>query len=526
MKKYNSLIVAISIISVTTLLQNAAAASQGTNSDNAKSCAKIIKDSKLDFVDDGDLNDAWLEKMRSAKVDAQQERINEAVQTAGYQKASLNREVVANHNESYTNELSLGCVADQKSSGRCWIFAGSNMLREGLVNDKKVDPSFQFSYTYLHFFNILEKSNRMLWRIENAQVKNLTRAEELRYIDKIGDGGWYNWFKFLVSKYGLVPASAMPETAESLNTASLNTSVMYVISSAGDKIKSLTQVWNSQNVGSYTAEQKQTLLTIRQETMQKIYEILRTHLGTPPTKFTFRNKVNHAEKAEKAQTHVTQYDVREYTPAQFRDEFVKYNPDDYVLIMNSPFQPYGKLIEMTDSTIGVPSKARENYSEKMLNLPFYRMDELIRASIDSGSAVWFGTDVGQSIDRADQTLEKPMTGVWHSELYRADQVYGQPNEKSDFNLSRRQRMQFRLANLNHAMVFVAYDRPVADAPTIKYKVGNSWGDKFGNKGYGNMYRGWAEQNLDQIVVRKSLLNSDELNALKQQPLVVDEDDIF
>ena len=35
--------------------------------------------------------------------------------------------------------------ANQKSSGRCWIFAAVNMLRRQVITDKKIPESFEFS---------------------------------------------------------------------------------------------------------------------------------------------------------------------------------------------------------------------------------------------------------------------------------------------------------------------------------------------------------------------------------------------
>ena len=46
----------------------------------------------------------------------------------------------------FTNEITphTPCT-NQKSSGRCWIFAAVNMLRRQLIADKKLPKNFEFS---------------------------------------------------------------------------------------------------------------------------------------------------------------------------------------------------------------------------------------------------------------------------------------------------------------------------------------------------------------------------------------------
>ena len=49
-------------------------------------------------------------------------------------------------------------VANQKASGRCWIFAGLNILREIIA--KKLDlKEFELSQNYISLFDKIEKAN-------------------------------------------------------------------------------------------------------------------------------------------------------------------------------------------------------------------------------------------------------------------------------------------------------------------------------------------------------------------------------
>ena len=47
-------------------------------------------------------------------------------------------------------------ITDQKSSGRCWLFTGMNVLRAKMI-DKYDLGAFTLSQNYLFFYDQLEK---------------------------------------------------------------------------------------------------------------------------------------------------------------------------------------------------------------------------------------------------------------------------------------------------------------------------------------------------------------------------------
>ena len=52
-------------------------------------------------------------------------------------------------------------VANQRASGRCWIFAATNVLREMMAKDLNL-ASFELSQSYIAFYDRLEKVNYTL----------------------------------------------------------------------------------------------------------------------------------------------------------------------------------------------------------------------------------------------------------------------------------------------------------------------------------------------------------------------------
>ena len=74
---------------------------------------------------------------------------------------ALNREIVRNHDKLFSHKIDVKGITNQKSSGRCWLFAGLNSLRYAVIDKHKLDE-FEFSQIYFTFWDKLEKSNTFL----------------------------------------------------------------------------------------------------------------------------------------------------------------------------------------------------------------------------------------------------------------------------------------------------------------------------------------------------------------------------
>ena len=67
------------------------------------------------------------------------------------------------------NVKTMSAVAQNKS-GRCWIFAATNLLREKIANDLNID-NFELSQSYIAFYDRLEKVNYLLETIIELKDK-------------------------------------------------------------------------------------------------------------------------------------------------------------------------------------------------------------------------------------------------------------------------------------------------------------------------------------------------------------------
>jgi len=119
---------------------------------------------------------------------------------------ALNREVLRRHNEIFSHKIETKGVTNQNKSGRCWLFAGLNILRPKVIENNNLE-SFEFSQNYLAFWDKLEKANCFLENIiKFAERDILDREMEFLLRKPIPDGGYWENVVNLVEKYGVVPS--------------------------------------------------------------------------------------------------------------------------------------------------------------------------------------------------------------------------------------------------------------------------------------------------------------------------------
>ena len=115
-------------------------------------------------------------------------------------------------------ELKTRGITAQQKSGRCWLFAALNILRE-VAAEKCGLKEFELSQNYLSFYDKLEKANNFLEMVIANADKPLDDPMMVYLMSTgIDDGGYWVMAADLVRKYGAVPKTAMPETYQSEHT--------------------------------------------------------------------------------------------------------------------------------------------------------------------------------------------------------------------------------------------------------------------------------------------------------------------
>lgn len=365
-------------------------------------------------------------------------------------------------------------VTNQKRSGRCWIFAGCNVIREKIAEKYNL-KDFEISQNYIAFYDKLEKCNYLLESI--ISLKNSPKDDRtLDYLLSTGvqDGGQWDLFVNIVNKYGVVPKNAFPETFQSSNTNEIDGLLNKYIRKFAYDIRN-----NEENI-----EAK------KEKSIKEIYSILCSCFGIPPKTFTFE----YVNKDKKYNI------VKDLTPMKFYKEIVPINLDDYVSIINSPTddKPFGKTY-----TVDYLGNVIEGNEVLYLNLEIERLKELAINQLKDGETVWFGSDCGKAGDREG--------GVWDDATFDIDTLF-----KINSQMSKGAMLDTRESAMNHAMVITGVNLD-NETPT-KWKIENSWGDEVADKGYYVATDSWFTKYVYQVVVNKKYLTKEERESLKAEKI--------
>ncbi len=384
----------------------------------------------------------------------------------------------------FNHELKTLPVTNQKSSGRCWLFAALNLFRE-IANKKLNMEKFELSQNYIAYWDKLEKANYFL----DSIIKTLDLYKDDRMVNYIvttgiQDGGQWDMMANLVKKYGLVPKSAMPETYVSSNTRPLNRAVNIKLRRAAAIIR------RAYRDGAELEE----LHKIADKELCDIHHMLTAAFGEPPETFDFEYK----DKDE------NYHRVENLTPKEFFDEYIAFPFDEYVSLINSPTddKPMNKAY-----TIRFLGNVVEGDPICYLNTDIETIKKAVMQTIDSGESVWFGSDVGWFMDRESGCLIDDLTDY--------EPLFG----GIAFKCSKEDKLDYRMSAMDHAMTITGYHE-VGGKP-VRWKIQNGWGDEKGSKGYFMMTDAWFDNYVYQAVVKKSLLGEELLKALDEEKQVLD-----
>ncbi len=230
-------------------------------------------------ADDGCLSPQDLATLRSSfRMDDHTRAMYNAVTSIDISQLALNRDIVRKNNDLFSNKIKTAAVTNQFASGRCWLFAGLNVLRPGLVAKHKL-AKFEFSESYLAFWDKMEKANCFLEdSIELADRDTLDREMQVLLTRAGADDGWWDYVSDLIEKYGVVPQEIMPETHSSSNTAQMNGVLRRRLKVEAVRLRKLKR--DGKSLAELRAEKARVLADI--------YRILVINMGEPPARFSWR----------------------------------------------------------------------------------------------------------------------------------------------------------------------------------------------------------------------------------------------
>ena len=379
----------------------------------------------------------------------------------------------------FNHEVKTMSATNQKSSGRCWLFAATNVLRE-IVGKKLNVEQFELSQSWLAFWDKFERVNYYIEAIADT-ADQPANSRVVDYIVETGvhDGGQWDMFTAIVKKYGIVPKSVYPETFQSSNTGSLNRHINNYLRAKTPLIRRLAQEGKCEE-----------LAALRTEILEKTYSFLCACYDVPPTEFDF-------EYQDKDKNVVVEKGL---TPVSFCEKYIGNYLDDYVSIVHAPTadKPFDKLytVQYLGNVVG-------GAPVRHLNLELCEFKRLVAEQIKDGEIVWFGSDCGKFSDGE--------RACWDVEQYNEDLITG-----FDTAMSKADMLDYHVSAMNHAMCLTGVNIGEDGKPN-RWKIENSWGDGGAHGGYHMASDAWFDAYVFQAVVNKKYLG--EKAALLDQELI-------
>lgn len=437
------------------------------------------------------------EFIKNCRDDFNKSKINIVVKNVitnvGSLHATTDYEEVRNISYVFLNTIKKKNVkaTNQGSSGRCWIFSGLNIFRHNVIKALDLD-NFEFSETYLFFWDKFERSNCFLQWVNDIVYKDQVIDNNDNFFNYLidnekwmSDGGYWNNFANLVEKYGLIPKSSMPETYQSDYSEDMNIVIMDILQSCAVNLSKLDKHNSGRN----------TIITC---TLKQIYNTLVKFLGEPPQKVKWDYTNESGESAI----------IDNLTPLSFKEMVIPgINLHDFILLSNIPvktFKYYKKyIINNTNNVI-------EQRNCETINLPVQELKKYAKNSILAGMPVWFAGDVGKGYN--------PIHSVLNDKVNQNELLFGEI-----YKMNKEDRIIFCNQKTTHAMTLVGVNIDHNDKTTT-WQVENSWGfsdnETPGLDGFLCMDDKWFDEYLGQIVIHKKFLSRNIQKILKTKPIYI------
>ncbi|RDA83752.1 hypothetical protein CP532_4994 [Ophiocordyceps camponoti-leonardi (nom. inval.)] len=386
-------------------------------------------------------------------------------------------------------------ITNQRSSGRCWLFASTNIFRIALMSKYQLDK-FELSQAYLFYWDKLEKANWFLEQALDTTKEPLDgRLMQTLLGDPISDGGQWDMVHNLVDKYGLVPQSLYPDSWNAQSSGTLNTVLKHKLRESTLRLRRMAS-----DEGASAA----ALSEAKNKMVAEVQQALTLLLGPPPSP--------------------TEAFRWEYQDRNGRGHELRIKPRDFARQLD------GNGVRISSSTIdGMVSLVDDPRHEPLTLLTVSRLGNVVggrpvryinvRMStmktacvqmLRAGLPVFFGCDVGKFGDRS--------SGILDTELF--DYALGGLSSDGLLGMNKAQRLRTGESQMTHAMVLTAVHIDEESGEPTRWRIQNSWGKDTGSEGWYVMSDAWMDAFVFQVVVEKRFCSNEVRKVLDQEPVVL------
>lgn len=325
-------------------------------------------------------------------------------------------------------------IKDQGMTGTCWSFATLSLLETEAIKNGYSDLNISEMYIVRNIY--IEKARNYILRQGKCNF-----AEGAMGHDVITG----------IAKYG-----AMPEE-------------VYSGLKQGNKLHNHSVLFK--NLKNYLDKILQNI-PIPLDWEKGYIKILDDFLGKPPERFTYKGI--------------------EYTPNEFANEVLKFNPDNYINLTSFTHHPFYQpfILEVPDNFSG----------GKYYNVPLEEFMEITRNTVLSGYSVLWDADVSNDNFKTDEGYAMQ----WKV------QPKGKIGPDADEFICDQNYRQSLFENLttqdDHLMQFVGIEK--TKSGKLFYLTKNSWGEIGRFKGFIKVSEAYFALNTIAIILHKDALSND------------------
>ncbi len=324
-----------------------------------------------------------LEQFRASYHCPSNKLIEKQATKKGIAQFTLDKQILRENPAVFNIVLPTYHFYNQRDSVRCWCFSSLNLIEGNIAHNLNITPrQLALSANYLTFFDKLEKTNYLY----NYVIEKDCSLEALRETvfgpkDPLVEGSFFINFVNLVYKYGLVPASVMPENKNTENSRD------YFIDLWREKAR-----MDALELFKFKKEvSTQKLYQIKKQKLGEMYALLSKISGEPPRVFDYKYNDRSGHRRI----------LKNYTPTGFRDEFLTLDLHKFRPLRSDPTHKY-----YTDQIV------KKAYSDnpfrpeiQYFNVPKSDMKRLAISQLKSGLPVRISIRTGLFKDRREQVFD-------------------------------------------------------------------------------------------------------------------------
>jgi bleomycin hydrolase len=381
-------------------------------------------------------------------------------------------------------------VTNQRSSGRCWIFASTNVFRVSIARRYNLEK-FELSQQYLFFWDKVEKANFFLESILETVGEDVdSRLVGSLMASPVGDGGQWDMISNLVSKYGLVPQTLYPDTWNAMNSSTMDRLLTTKLREDALILRKLAKNGELRAVQSH-----------KEKMMEDIIRILTLTLGPPPSATEKFNWEYYTRDGKFKTLSISPLDFA----ASLNDSTALRtcggtDVHNLFSLIHDPRNEYNRLLTV-DHLGNVWGGRPITY----VNVDIDTLKKACVGMLKKGYPVFFGSDVGKYSDSA--------RGIMDTELVDYELGF---NVK--LGMTKAERLETGESAMTHAMVLTAVHLD-GEGKSVRWRVENSWSNTAGTDGYFVMSDEWMSEFVYQAVVDPAVVSKRVNDVLKQDPKV-------